>query len=75
MFAEVTDKNSATFGLSGTADVTVKTPIGDVPIAGILFDVSSTLQGESVVVLQPTTILSHSIQVSILLEAQPPPAM
>ncbi|KAH0827584.1 hypothetical protein J3R83DRAFT_4307 [Lanmaoa asiatica] len=45
MFAEVTDKSSATFHLSGTADVTAKTSIGDVPISGIPFDVSSTLQG------------------------------
>ncbi|KAG8213768.1 hypothetical protein J3R82DRAFT_10478 [Butyriboletus roseoflavus] len=45
MFSEVTDKSSATFDLSGTPDVTAKTSIGDVPISGIPFDVSSTLQG------------------------------
>ncbi|KAF8557967.1 hypothetical protein OG21DRAFT_1504634 [Imleria badia] len=45
MFAEVTDKSSAIFDLSGTADVTAKTSVGDIPISGIPFDVSSTLQG------------------------------
>ncbi|KAF8135624.1 hypothetical protein EV363DRAFT_1429344 [Boletus edulis] len=45
MFAEVTDKDSATFDLSGTADVTAKTSIGNVPISGIPFDVTSILQG------------------------------
>lgn len=49
MIAEVTDTSSATFGLSGTADVIAKTSIGDVPISGITFDVSSTLQGRSIV--------------------------
>lgn len=46
MFAQVTDKNSADLGLSGTVDVTVKTVIGDVPISGIAFDVASSLAGE-----------------------------
>jgi hypothetical protein len=46
MFAQVTDKNSADLGLSGTVDVTVKTVIGDVPISGIAFDVTSSLAGE-----------------------------
>ncbi|KAF8840051.1 hypothetical protein BDN67DRAFT_1054007 [Paxillus ammoniavirescens] len=45
MFAEVTDTDSAAFDLSGTADVTAKTSIGDVPISGIPFDVTSTLKG------------------------------
>ncbi|KAF9222628.1 hypothetical protein BS17DRAFT_802839 [Gyrodon lividus] len=45
MFSEVTDTASAAFDLSGTADVTAKTPIGDVPISGIPFDVTSTLKG------------------------------
>lgn len=45
MFAQVTDKNSAGLGLSGTADVTAKTAIGDIPIAGIAFDVTSSLAG------------------------------
>lgn len=47
MFAEVTDKASAEFDLSGTADVVAKTPIGNVPISGIPFDVTSTLGGKS----------------------------
>ncbi|KAG1851680.1 hypothetical protein F4604DRAFT_1933963 [Suillus subluteus] len=45
MFAQVTDKNSADLGLSGTVDVTAKTAIGDIPIAGIAFDVTSSLAG------------------------------
>ncbi|KAG1812612.1 uncharacterized protein BJ212DRAFT_460083 [Suillus subaureus] len=45
MFAQVTDKNSADLGLSGTVDVTAKTTIGDVPISGIAFDVTSSLAG------------------------------
>ncbi|KAG1761975.1 hypothetical protein EDD22DRAFT_893760 [Suillus occidentalis] len=45
MFAQVTDKNSADLGLSGTVDVTVKTVIGNVPISGIAFDVTSSLAG------------------------------
>lgn len=46
VFVQVTDKNLADLGLSGTADVTAKTAIGDVPISGIAFDVSSSLAGE-----------------------------
>jgi len=49
MIAEVTDTSSAIFDLSGTADVTAKTSIGDVRISGIPFDVSSTLQGRLIV--------------------------
>ncbi|KAG2368054.1 hypothetical protein BDR07DRAFT_1391769 [Suillus spraguei] len=45
MFAQVTDKSSADLGLSGTADVTAKTAIGDIPISGIAFDVISSLAG------------------------------
>ncbi|KIJ67573.1 hypothetical protein HYDPIDRAFT_180379 [Hydnomerulius pinastri MD-312] len=45
MFAVVTDKDSAALDLSGTADVTAKTTIGDVPISGIPFDVTSSLEG------------------------------
>ncbi|KAG2131418.1 uncharacterized protein EDB93DRAFT_1255529 [Suillus bovinus] len=45
MFAQVTDKNSADLELSGTADVTAKTAIGNVPISGIAFDVASSLAG------------------------------
>lgn len=72
MFAEVTDKSSATFDLSGTADVTAKTSIGDVPISGIPFDVSSTLQGRSIVLPPTPFTLSRLIQVSTLSEAQLP---
>lgn len=46
MFAQVTDKVSADLELSGTADVTAKTAIGNVPISGIAFDVPSSLTGE-----------------------------
>lgn len=49
MFADVTDKSLATFDLSGTTDVVVKTSIGDVPISGIGFCVSSSLKGNVVV--------------------------
>lgn len=56
MFTDVTDMSSATFDLSGTADVIAKTSIGDVPISGIPFDVSSTLQGSSIILL-PTFCL------------------
>ena len=46
MFAQVTDKNSVDLGLNGTADVMAKTAIGDIPISGIAFDVTSNLVGE-----------------------------
>ncbi|KAG2078952.1 hypothetical protein BDR04DRAFT_1124058 [Suillus decipiens] len=45
MFAQVTDKSLADLGLSGTADVTAKTAVGDIPISGIAFDVISSLAG------------------------------
>ncbi|EGO25193.1 hypothetical protein SERLADRAFT_448192 [Serpula lacrymans var. lacrymans S7.9] len=45
MFAEVTDKSSAALELKGTANVTAKTNIGNVPISGIAFDVQSSLAG------------------------------
>jgi len=45
MFTQVTDKDSAALDLSGTANVTAKTTIGDVPISGIPFSVSSSLKG------------------------------
>ncbi|KAH7888371.1 hypothetical protein F5I97DRAFT_2002257 [Phlebopus sp. FC_14] len=45
MFASVTDTNAATVELSGTADVMVKTSIGNVPISGISFAVTSSLKG------------------------------
>lgn len=44
-FAEVTDTKSASFQLTGTANVVGRTSIGDVPIAGIPFDVPSSLTG------------------------------
>lgn len=75
MIAEVTDKSSATFDLSGTADVTAKTPIGDVPISGIPFDVTSTLQGESIIALQMPLLLPYSIQALTLSVAKPPSIM
>ncbi|KAH7915074.1 hypothetical protein BJ138DRAFT_1122997 [Hygrophoropsis aurantiaca] len=45
MFTAVTDTASAQFDLSGTANVTAKTTIGNVPISGIPFDVTSSLKG------------------------------
>ncbi|EIW82896.1 hypothetical protein CONPUDRAFT_101346 [Coniophora puteana RWD-64-598 SS2] len=45
VFTEVTDTSSASFDLSGSANVTAKTSIGDVPISGIPFDVKSSLTG------------------------------
>lgn len=44
-FAAVTLKNDVSFELSGSANVTGRTPIGDVPISGIPFNVSSSLTG------------------------------
>ncbi|KAI6169518.1 hypothetical protein EDD17DRAFT_1748665 [Pisolithus thermaeus] len=45
MFAQVTDRDLATFNLSGTVDVTAKTAIGNVPISGIPFSVLSSVNG------------------------------
>ncbi|KII92866.1 hypothetical protein PLICRDRAFT_102438 [Plicaturopsis crispa FD-325 SS-3] len=45
LFQTVTDKTEADLNLNGTADVTAKTSIGDVPIAGIPFSVPSSLKG------------------------------
>ncbi|PFH51992.1 hypothetical protein AMATHDRAFT_74502 [Amanita thiersii Skay4041] len=45
MFAEVTLEKTVSIDLRGTADVTARTSIGDVPISGIPFDVESQLQG------------------------------
>ncbi|KIK68835.1 hypothetical protein GYMLUDRAFT_34828 [Collybiopsis luxurians FD-317 M1] len=45
MFAAVTLSSSVSLGLDGTANVTAKTSIGDVPISGIPFNVSSSLSG------------------------------
>jgi Protein of unknown function (DUF3712) len=45
MFAAVTLLPSVAMQLSGTADVTARTTIGDVPISGIPFNVPSTLNG------------------------------
>lgn len=47
MFTQVTDKDSAALDLTGTANVIAKTTIGDVPISGIPFSVSSSLKGTS----------------------------
>lgn len=43
MFAQVTDKDSTTFNLNGAANVTVKSVIGNAPISGIAFFVSSSV--------------------------------
>ncbi|KAI6135778.1 hypothetical protein EV401DRAFT_1898270 [Pisolithus croceorrhizus] len=45
MFAQVTDRDLATFNLSGTVNVTAKTAIGNVPISGIPFSVLSSVNG------------------------------
>ncbi|KAI0049858.1 hypothetical protein FA95DRAFT_1604022 [Auriscalpium vulgare] len=44
-FAGVTDTDDVQFELHGTADVVGRTSIGDVPIAGIPFDVGTALKG------------------------------
>lgn len=44
-FAAVTDTAAVEFDLKGTADVVAKTAIGNIPISGIPFDVSSNLKG------------------------------
>ncbi|KAI0063538.1 hypothetical protein BV25DRAFT_1915044 [Artomyces pyxidatus] len=44
-FAAVTDTAGIEFEVKGTADVVGRTPIGDVPIAGIPFNVTSALKG------------------------------
>ncbi|KAF8626824.1 hypothetical protein AX15_004657 [Amanita polypyramis BW_CC] len=45
MFAGVTLQNSVSLELRGSADVSAKTSIGNVPISGIPFDVTSQLKG------------------------------
>ncbi|KAL4074292.1 hypothetical protein J3A83DRAFT_4234939 [Scleroderma citrinum] len=45
MFRQVTDEDSAVLGLSGTANVTAKTTIGNIPISGIPFSVMSSIKG------------------------------
>ncbi|KAH9850917.1 hypothetical protein C2E23DRAFT_886961 [Lenzites betulinus] len=44
-FAAVTDTSGVEFELKGTADVVSRTSIGDIPISGIPFNVSSSLKG------------------------------
>lgn len=45
MLAAVTDTAGASLGLSGSANTISKTAIGDVPIFGIPFSVTSVLKG------------------------------
>lgn len=45
LFQQVTDTSQTVLTLKGTADVTAKTTIGNVPIAGIAFNVPSSLAG------------------------------
>lgn len=45
LFQAVTDIQTATFGLSGSADVVARTSIGDVPIGDIPFNVTTSLTG------------------------------
>ncbi|KAF9451269.1 hypothetical protein P691DRAFT_757432 [Macrolepiota fuliginosa MF-IS2] len=45
LFAGVTLMSSVSINLKGSADVTARTPIGDVPINGIPIDVTSSLKG------------------------------
>jgi hypothetical protein len=47
MFAAVTLQPSVDLQLTGTADVTARTTIGDVPISGIPFIVPSSLKGRT----------------------------
>ncbi|KAI0660249.1 hypothetical protein C8Q70DRAFT_914138 [Cubamyces menziesii] len=44
-FAAVTDTSGIEFELKGTADVVARTTIGDVPISGIPFNVTTSLKG------------------------------
>jgi len=44
-FGAVTDTASVTANLKGTADVTAKTAIGDIPISGIAFNVNTKIAG------------------------------
>lgn len=44
-FAAVTDTSGVEFQLEGSADVVARTAIGDVPISGIAFDVTTSLKG------------------------------
>ncbi|KAI0631497.1 hypothetical protein C8Q77DRAFT_1218963 [Trametes polyzona] len=44
-FAQVTDTSGVDFDLKGTADVVARTTIGDVPISGIPFNVTTSLKG------------------------------
>lgn len=46
MFAGVTLLADLNLTLKGTADITARTTIGDVPISAIPFDVPSSLQGK-----------------------------
>ncbi|KAK1218918.1 hypothetical protein PQX77_018360 [Marasmius sp. AFHP31] len=45
LFAAVTTGDNVNLNLRGSADVTARTTIGDVPISGIMFDVPSSLKG------------------------------
>ncbi|KXN90203.1 hypothetical protein AN958_04693 [Leucoagaricus sp. SymC.cos] len=45
LFAGATLMDTVSLGLKGTADVTARTSIGDVPIAGIPIDATSSLKG------------------------------
>lgn len=47
LFADVTLQGSVSLGLHGTANVSAKTSIGNVPISGVPFDVTSQLRGLS----------------------------
>lgn len=46
MLAAVTLEDALSLGLKGTADITAKTAIGNIPIFGIPFDVQSSLKGK-----------------------------
>jgi hypothetical protein len=45
LFAASALQNAVDLGLHGTTDVFARTPIGDVPMAGISFDVPTQLKG------------------------------
>lgn len=45
LFAAVTLSDDVQIGLTGSADATARTSIGDVPISGIPIDVQSSLKG------------------------------
>jgi len=73
MFAAVTLQPEVDLQLTGTANVTARTTIGNVPISGIPFNVPSSLKGMTFLMLgQFAPLIIFSRQVSMPLEGQRP---